>query len=324
MKTLRFPTGVPTVLAAALALALALPLGLRAQVGDVSFVDRPGWEPSDRVDPDIAAVVTFDAASGEWVYEYTVANGPAAAQDILEVWLRYAAPDVLSALAATPPAGWRILPLVGDAAIPGTIFLAELPDQAPNDVWPPSPHQIPPGSSTDGFRVRSPFPPGEARTYVRGYAPIPFLSGDFGGDTEFLVPHDTTDSQRGWSVGPTDYREVLTTGRGQRSDVDSLLVFMSLDHRITVHDPASVALKLADGAIASTLRIELNRVDVTDRFHPGGPSGADLVGFFPVDASPMQTGRNVLLTVVDGEVVGNNGRVQTHTDRDRIQFTVEP
>lgn len=315
--------GIPLALAAALALALAPPTGLAAQVGDVSFVDRPGWQPADGVDPEITAQVTFDETSDEWVYDYTVANGPSAEQDILEVWFRYEAPDVLSGLTATPPAGWRILPVVGDAAIPGSIFLARLPDEAPNDVWPPSPHQIPPGGSTDGFRIRSPFPPGEARTYVRGYAPIPFLD-EFGGDDEFLVPHDTTDAQRGWSVGPTDFRGVLTTGRGQRSDVDSLLVFMNLDHRITVHDPVPVALKLDDGAAVSTLQIELNRVDVTDQFFPGGPSGADLVGYFPIDASPMQAGRNVLLTVIEGEVVGNNGRAQTHTDRDRIQFTVEP
>ncbi len=67
----------------------------------------------------------------------------------------------------------------------------------------PSPDQIPPGESLSGFRITSPFSPGQARTYVQGYAPVPFIKEPFGGDEEFIVPHDTTNSQRGFTIGPS-------------------------------------------------------------------------------------------------------------------------
>lgn len=301
---------------------LGLTSPAQGQVGDISDVDYPGWIPSDRVEPTVEADVRFDTSAGEWVYEYSVANGASAEQDIKEVWFRFQAPDDMAAQRVESPQGWSHLSAPARAAIPGLIFAADLPEGEDFERWPPAPAQIPPGQSLAGFRVTSPYPPGEARTYVRGHAPVPFLPAGFEGEP--TVPHDTTNAQRGWSVGPTDYREVSSTGGGQRSDVDALVVFMNLERKIVRHAPTPIAIRLNDGARPETLQIELNKLDVTSQFQPGGPSGADLVGYFEIDSSPLQAGRNVLRTQMDGEVVGNNGRVQVHTDRDRIQFEVVP
>lgn len=289
---------------------------LQGQVGDISGVTYPGWIPSDGVDPGVTATVTFDEATGEWQYGWTVANGPDAAQDIIRFWLAFQAPPDPSAVALSAPTGWWA-GLFSGGGIPGAAFAGVREDEV-GDVWPPAPAQIAPGASLGGFAMTSAYPPGEARTYVQGYAPIPFLPDGF--DAETGVPHDTTNSQRGWSAGPTRYGAVLSFGRGQRSDVNEFIGFLNLDDGIVRHDPAPIAIKLGPSVDPATFHAELNRVDVTGAFHRGTAGGADLVGYFTVGGSPLVFGRNVLLVTVDGLVPGTT---RTQTDRDRITFTVE-
>jgi len=172
--------------------------------------------------------------------------------------------------------------------------------------------------SRPGPAGRVPFPPGEARTYVQGYAPVPFLPDGF--DAETHVPHDTTNSQRGWSAGPTQYRAVITSGRGQRN-VNQFIGFLNLDNGMVRHDPAPIALKLGATVDPATFRAELNGVDVTAAFLTPTAGGADRVAFFEVASSPLACGRNVLAVSIDGTVPGTT---RTATNRDRIAFTVEP
>lgn len=302
--------------AAALAGMVCTP-ALHAQVGDVSNVTYPGWIPSDRVRPVITTEVRYDEGTARWQYHWTVANGSDAEQDIIRFWLRFQAPPSADDVAMTAPAGWWTAPFAG-GAIPGAVFGAVRDDEV-GDVWAPAAAQIPPGASLAGFATISAFPPGEARTYVQGYAPIPYLPDGF--DQETGVPHDTTNSQRGWSAGPTQYGEVLTFGRGQQSDVNQFIGFLNLDDGIVRHDPAPIALKLGPTVDLTTFHAELNRVDVTAFFHPGIAGGADLVGYFAVGSSPLVFGRNVLVVTIDGVVPGTD---RIATDRDRMMFQVEP
>jgi len=76
-----------------------------AQVGDISGVTYPGWIPSDGVRPAVTTDVTFDAATGLWRYEYTLANGAEAEQDIIKFCLRFDAPE-----ATWGRCGRRLLP----------------------------------------------------------------------------------------------------------------------------------------------------------------------------------------------------------------------
>lgn len=303
---------------AGLSLAVLMaPLTLRAQVGDISDVNYPGWKPADRVDPTIVDSASF--AGGEWTYRYTLKNGPGAEQDILEFKLHLAAPP-RSRFEATPPDGWWRMRFPPPSRVPGMVFMGKRPDP-PDYPLPPSPYQILPGDSLSGFEVISPYPPGYARAYVRGYVALP----DPGeGGPGYVFPDDTTDAQRRWTVGPTVYPEVLTRGTGGET-YDGFLGFMSLRQAGTVMlDPAPVAVKFAvDGeqVFRDTFSATLNGVDVTDAFHPGPPDGADLTALFRVAGSPLLEGPNVLVTSVEGIDPATGQRV---TDLDTVSFTVDP
>ncbi len=87
-------------------------------------------------------------------------------------------------------------------------------------------------------------------------------------------------------------------------------------------DPAPIAFKFAlsgETVFPETLEVKLNGVDVTASFLPGPADGADLVGVFRIGSSPLQDGKNVLLTSVDGLVPGTS---RTAKDTDRITFNV--
>lgn len=147
------------------------------------------------------------------------------------------------------------------------------------------------------------------------------MGGPDGFDAETNVPHDTTNSQRGWSAGPTQYGDVITFGRGQRSDVSQFIGFLNLDNGMVRHDPAPIALKLGATVDPATFQAELNGVNVTAAFLTPTAGGADRVAFFQVASSPLAFGRNVLAVSIDGTVPGTT---RTATDRERIAFTVEP
>ncbi len=101
-----------TLSAVAFGAALFLALGAfpganaAAQVGDICDVTYPGWIPSDRVDPTITVQVTCDPVTDLWTYEYMVANGANAEQDILEFSLRFDGPETFDEIEVTPPPGW--------------------------------------------------------------------------------------------------------------------------------------------------------------------------------------------------------------------------
>jgi hypothetical protein len=287
-----------------------------AQVGDISGVVWPGWIPSDRVLPAIGVDVSFDVAAGGWTYRYTVANQPGAQQDIRRFDLGFPSPS--AQLAA--PDGWWSAFFAEGAEIPGASFQAESPDSAGETLL-PSPAQIPAGSSLT-FTIVSPYPPGTARTYVQGFAPVPYLPDDF--DDVPVVPDDTTNSQRGWAVGPMRYTDVITDGN-RRPAVDGFLGFMNLlETGSVLRSPTPIALKLSvagETVFPQTFSATLNGTDITALFHPGPADGATLTAYLAVGSSPLVAGKNVLITSIDGLVPGTT---RTATDTDRMVFDVQP
>lgn len=273
--------------------------------------------------------MTYDDSAGLWRYAYAVANGPTAAQDIWEVSFRLGG----WARNAIAPAGWSA---IGDTeetfsisgpGIPGTSFLADLQAEYTGNFDPPSDYQIPPGQSLAGFVLESPFPPGYVRAYVQGYAAVPFPPSAENGDTIEAnpVPHDTLNSQRLTTIGPARYTSVITRGNLNVDTGEGFLGFMNLAASGTVlRAPAPIALKLSVGGetvFPETFRAILNGVDVTARFHPGRAGGADLAALFELGALPLQQGRNVLVTTVEGLLPGTTRRA---IDEDVIQFDVVP
>ncbi len=303
--------------------------GLAAQLPDIPL-PYPGWTRSDLVDPTITPTGTYDPVTSLWTYTYTIQNGAAGTQDIWKLWVRLGA---WTSNTQVPP-GWRFnarSQATFDPAGPGfmgTSFHAKLQSQFTGPFWPPSDFQIPPGQALSGFVIESPYPPGYARASAQGYAPVPFPPDPADDPAAYYasnpVPHDTLNSQRRWTIGPTRYTQVVTGGN-RRPATDGFLGFMNLaENGSVLIDPAPIALEFSlngETVFRNTLRVTLNGVDVTSRFHPGPADGADLVGLFFLGSSPLQLGKNVLLTEVEGIVPGTT---RTGKDSDRITFTIDP
>lgn len=289
----------------------------------------PGWQPQDRVEPTITLTAEYDSASGLWRYRYGVHNGPSAEQDIWEATFRYDS----WVSGGEAPSGWRLVSFrdslrfqPGGPGINATTFAANLPSEFEGDYWSASPYQIPPGQSLSGFMVESPYPPGYARAYIQGYAQVPFPPDPLEDPEAYYAanptPHDTTNSQRRWTIGPRIYRDVLTTGDGVET-TDGFMGFMNLGLTGTaLRDPAPIALEPAvngETVFPETFRAVLNGMDVTDAFHPGRSDGADLGGLFFTGNSPLQMGTNVLTTTIEGIDPATGLRA---LDTDVVEFTV--
>lgn len=303
-----------------------------AQVGTVSPLPYPGWAPSDRVVPSISVDVAYNRTTAAWRYRYTLANGAVAEQDIEKLRLGISgAPAVIE----TPP-GWTPLSAflsTQDPSLPGlptgVVFLADLTDEEySGHLYPSSPHQIKPGASLSGFVIESLYGPGTTRAYVQGYAPIPFPpSGEDDYDAyeaSHSEPEDTTNAQRTWTLGPAFYGTVVSDGN-RRGAVDGFLGFMNLRESGTVmNDPAVIALKFAlngEAVARESFKATLNGVDITASFFPGGPGSADLIAVLRPQSSPLQVGKNVLITSVEGTVPGT---ARQASDTDRMVFEVQP
>ena len=308
----------PRVCTLAALLSVAWARALPGQVGDVSGVTYPGWIPSDRVVPSITATAAYEAAGSGWRYTYVLANGASAQQAILGHLMRFNAPGTAS---LTVPNGWDAFRSLPGTGISGADFGATLPEVVGTSPNGPAPAQIPPGQSLAGFGIVSAYPPGYARTYTKGFAPVPYLPDDWD-ETSGGVPADTINSQRRFTLGPIRYTQVVTGGN-RRPGVDGFLGFMNLSTSgSNVIDPAPIALKFSlngETVFRETFQATLNGVNVTSAFKPGPSDGADLVAVFRVGSSPLMAGKNVLLTSVEGLKAGTTQRA---TDTDRITFTL--
>lgn len=303
-----------------------------AQVGVVNPLPYPGWESSDRVAPTISVEASYGHMPGLWRYRYVVANGATAAQDLWHLGL------VVGGWVNNvgTPTGWLALPetermfSLRGPGFSAVQFLADIPDTSPGNYFPPSPYQIAPGGSLSGFEFHSPFPPGYVRTWAQGYAPVPFPPTGEEEDPSAYEgrnpePHDTVNAQRGWTLGPSRYQGVMTRGSLNVEGSEGFLGFMNLALSGTVlRAPAPVALKLSLGGekvFPETFRAVLNGVDVTAWFHPGTAGGADMVAVFALGTLPVQQGRNVLTTTIEGMLPGLGRR---GIDEDVIQFDIVP
>ena len=309
-----------------------------AQVGDTSGVTYPNWKASDRVAPAVTVNVSYNDTTAKWHYAYTVANGPSAVQDINQFQLRFFSPSVIGAA----PQGWDSFVVDTSGAIPGADFatLGEgFVDVTGGTAPAPGPAQIPPGGSLSGFVIVSSYPPGEARTYIRGYAAVPYLPDSM--DDPVVTPHDTTNAQRAWSIGPTIYTKIVTYGTKEPTDLgraNQFMAFMNVDTvGTTLRAPAVIAIRFDNGwdgdcVMPETFKAYLNGVDVTSAFHPGpandrstpGTIGADLVAVFTLDpGGPLVSGANVLKTMVSG-LLSRFIPVPSVVDTDIIKFNLDP
>ena len=235
----------------------------------------------------------------------------------------------------TGPPDWTNFLVDTLAAVPGSEFMSLSEDFVSvlgGSAAAPGPSQIAPGQSRGGFGFVSPYPPGDARTYIRGYSAVPDLPDSI--EEAYDYPDDTTDAQRGWTLAPTKYTRIVTQGTQEPADLsrsNRFLVFMNVDTLGSVlRAPAVIAVKFdntsGDLPIRSSFRALLNGVDVTSLFHPGPPDGADLVAVFELGSGrPLVVGSNTLKTFVTGlpSTIGVN-IYPSPVDTDTIIFTVVP
>jgi len=248
----------------------------------------------------------YDSVASRWHYSYIVQNGSSAAQEINDVSMKFSgATDSI----AGPP-GWTNFLIDTSGVVPGAAYMslsADFVNVAGGRAAAAGPSQIAPGQSLGGFTFVSPYPPGDARTYIRGYSAIPDLPDSV--EDYFEYPDDTTDAQRGWTLAPTRYTQIITEGTQEPTDLarsNRFLKFMNVDTLGTVlRAPAVIAVKFdntsGDLPIRASFRALLNGTDVTSLFHPGPADGADLVAVFELGAGkPLVLGTNTLKTYVAG------------------------
>jgi len=278
--------------------------------------------PANQLSPTISTAVTYDSASGLYTYNYTVNNASTSQQ---AAWL-FALQLNGTVSSSSAPAGWSLAqhddqPLLSWAATD----VGTLPsDYVDNGNLPPSPFTIAPGASLSGFQLRSPDPPGNVTFYAQGDTQLAQVAVDVGDLSQEgqEVPDLTQDSFSGTTVGPVPLNSSQVFFGGRRPGVDGFLVFLNLGTGDTKSAPVGVVIQFGvDGETVdqSTFHATLNGTDVTSLFVPGSQSN-QMVAIFDLGTTPLITGKNVLITSVDGVVPGTS---RNATDVDRVTFTVQ-
>jgi len=279
-------------------------------------------QPSNLVLVSVDAQVVFDSVSNLYTYTYRVSSSAASPQEVWFFAVRFSG----SVVNPAAPPGWsgfvhRDRPIVSWAATD----IGQLPPDFVDDGnVVPSPFQIKPGQTLDGFSFQSPDPPGGNQFFAEGFTKIPAVTEDVGELPQqgAEVQDFTVSSFSGVTVSPTPVSSTPFAG-GRRPAVDTFLVFVNIADGDTRPAPAAIVVKFAPNGETvdrSTFRATLNRVDVTAAFVPTSGGSGDLVAIFDLGSSPLQTGRNVLLTTVEGIVPDTT---RTAPDVDRLTFIVQ-
>lgn len=274
----------------------------------------------NKVSVSVNADVTYDATTGLFTYRYTLTSDPASVQEVSGFHLRVGG----SVLNTVSPRGWKgRVNVSGDmvswaASEPEGIVIP--PGYVDDGNLLPSIYQIKPGQTLGGFSFQSPDPPQFDVFYAEGFVRIPAEGVDFEPGNMPVIPDFPDDLFKGPPTKVPRYSENLFFG-GRRPGVDGFLVFKNIENGDV--RPAPVLIDLVFGVNGEAVRQEtfratLNNVDVTHKFVVTGPDTRR--GVFPVGLGGVKTGRNVLLTTVEGTVPGTT---RTAADTDRISFTVE-
>lgn len=278
-------------------------------------------EPGNKVSVTANADVTFNASAGLYTYSYKVTNSPTSLQEVWFFALKFPG-DII---AVTSPSGWSFSAHEDQMIV--SWGATELGPLAANFVDDgnvlPSPFQIKPGQILTGFSFQSPDPPGTVRFFAQGFTKLPQVASDVGDLPQEgeEIPDFMADSMAGQTSGPVSIAGQPFPG-GRRPAVDGFLGFVNITNNDTRTAPVAIIVKFSlngETVNPATFRATLNRVDVTSSFVPGGAQG-DLVGVFDLGSSPLQGGRNVLLTTITGIVPGSN---RTASDVDRVTFFIQ-
>jgi len=277
--------------------------------------------PADRASVSVEEDVTFDSASGLYIYSYELTNAATSEQ---AVWMLAIEHDSeLSEI--TAPEGWTAEQHVDRPILSWAATDTPLPpDYVDDGNIPPSPFSVQPGATLGGFSFRSPDPPATAVFFAQGDVPLAQVATDVG---ELPLEGEeigdfTEDSFVGNTISPKVLEPQEVFGGGRRPAVDGFLGFVNIRDRDTRQAPFSVIVRFSvngETVDTATFSATLNRVDVTAAFQPTGDPN-ERVAIFDLASTPLELGRNVLLTSVDGIV---SGTTRTASDVDRLTIQVE-
>lgn len=303
---------------ASIAVLIGCLLGLVSQPAVALVLVPP--EPADRVLVAVTAAVTFDNSNHLYTYDYTVRSDVSSQQEVWSLVVKVNDEVV----AGTAPPGWdftydadkRIVSWAATEGIEGEDLTG-----ADDGGVTPSPFQIKPGETLHGFSFKSVSPSETVTFYAEGYTPIPVAESedDFEAEGYELKPY-TEDSFRGETLGPMA-AEAYSGNR--RPGVDGFLGFTNLQNNDTFAAPVTIGIQFSlAGEIVdrSSFSATLNGVDVTSAFLPSDQVPGDLAATFELGNSPLQVGKNVLITSVAGQVPGTT---RSAADIDRITFLVQ-
>lgn len=210
-----------------------------------------------QIQPQITVSTSFDSNTNLYTYQYTVANGAAANQEISDIAIDFAGP--LSAVQS--PFGWSH----GIMSKRSTVhWAATLVDDNANFVddggIPPGMAQVKPGSSVAGFTFQSPKPPGPVKFFARGYVHVLF-------DTEVNAEDSLTECPA--SVGPFFQVALVGTTTGP---VNFIPVTIAIKPMATAPVPINPGEKgVTPVAILGTASFDAGSIDPASlSFGPGG------------------------------------------------------
>ncbi len=299
---------------------LALAAMAAAAIGSAAPASTP---PPNLVSVQAAVSVDYDSASGLYTYAYSFTNAPTSQQEVATIFIPLNGSSVLGILA---PQGWTAGvwhdgSTISFAATEGVIVP---PGYVDNGGLLPSPFQIKQGQALSGFSFQSPDPPDLIDFFAQGFTQLPVLGVDVPDPEEPFTPpgpFDPSQSFKGSTQGPHFSSQLFAGGR--RPAVDGFLEFQNLTNRAT--KPAPVQVDILFGAngetvFQDTFKALLNNQDVTAQFLVIDSTHRRAV-FQANNPALIVGGRNVLLTVVDGNVAGTT---RTAKDVDRLVFNVVP
>jgi hypothetical protein len=269
------------------------------------------------VAPTLGATVALDA-TGNFVYQYTIANGATASQRINFVLLELATP----ASDARAPSDWD-----GMLASSSVVFAAageidpSWSEAHPMDIQSFT-SEIAPGASRSGFEIVSSCGGGDVPLtfFARGYNHLesPPEDEEAPAGSEFQSWRE--DAVSGTVLGPGDCSTVADWGN-RRPGVDGFLGVVNFVNGATMPaGPMTVQIRFSrDGEVVNvaTFSAVLNSTDVTASFATN--ANGDKVAVFEPGSSPVHSGKNVLLLKVEGFKAGTTS---TAIDADRFTFTL--
>lgn len=275
----------------------------------------------DRSQPaTLSATTSIDPASQFQVYSYTLA-APASNTAPLETLTIRIPPGVDTVTGITSPVGWRAFYSAEQGALMWSAvgYLdSEAADESGN--IPPSDYVIQPGSTLSGFSFKTFSIPGPVTAYVQSYAPLRSLDETFDEEAaEASVTSSSLPEENGLMLSTTGPLPAPSWDGNRRPAVDGFLIFVNVEPRTTFQGSALILFRLGSAGEqvdASTLRVDLNGLDVTSQF-VFLPEYNGYVAVLSPDSSPVKLGSNVLKTSVSGIQPGGT---RTVTDTDRLVF----